>query len=295
MALLAGSLTFDSFWSWMQATGWHKLRSLALVLLTCVIILWAVRLVAQAVRKAVDDGNSDTTTDAERRAETLGSVLNNTARVLAIAFFLIMSLREFGVDIGPLVAGAGIAGVALGFGAQSLVRDVISGFFLLMENQFGVGDIVSIDDKHTGTVERMTLRITLIRDAEGRAHFLPNGSFTRVVVLSKEFAKALVDVEISSDGDVDRAMDVLREVGQELFQAWPDKVLEPTAVMGIDSMNATSCTVRTFTKTGPGAQWEVARELRRRILLRFRSEGILMPLPTRVVVNKGESGPLGIA
>ncbi len=289
MGFLASMVKFESLLQWMQHTGWVKLRSLTLVLLTCLIILWSVKLVARAVRKAVDDGNEDTTSDAERRADTLGAVLNNTARVLAIAFFLIMSLREFGVDIGPLVAGAGIAGVALGFGAQSLVKDVISGFFLLMENQFGVGDIVSVDDKHTGTVERMTLRITQLRDSEGKAHYLPNGSFTRVVVLSKEFSKALVDVEISADGDVDRAMEVLREVGQQLFEDCPDKVMEPTAVMGIESFNATSCIVRTFTKTGPGNQWEVAREYRRRILLRFRKEGIVMPLPTRVVVSRGET------
>lgn len=284
----------DGLWSWMAQTGWGKLQRLALVLITCLVLLSAVRLVSRAVRKAVDDGNDDVTTDAERRAETLGSVLNNAARILVAAFFIIMTLKEFGVDIGPLVAGAGIAGVALGFGAQSLVKDVISGFFLLMENQFGVGDIVSVDDKHTGTVERMTLRITQLRDSEGKAHYLPNGSFQRVVVLSKEFSKAVVDVEVGAESDIDRAMAILAEVGQDLAKAWPDKVTEATTVLGIESFSATGCVVRTSTRTAPGSQWEVARELRRRILHRFRLERIVLPLPTRVVVNRPEAGPAGL-
>ncbi len=286
------SVKFDSFLVWMDRTGWGKLRSLLLVLVTCAVILWAVKLVGRAVRKAVDDGNEDVTTEAERRAETLSSVLNNAAWVVVVAFFLVMTLKEFGVDIGPLVAGAGIAGLALGFGAQSLVKDVISGFFLLMENQFGVGDIVSIDDKHTGTVERMTLRITQVRDAEGRAHFLPNGSFTKVVVLSKEYAKALVDVEVSLETDADRVMELLRDVGRELQEALPQTVLEPTEVKGIESMDANGLKIRTFTKTAPGAQWDVGRELRRRILLRFRQEGVVMPLPQRVVWNRTEARKL---
>ena len=140
---------------WFEAPGWSRVAHLLLVAGASLAILGAVHLVSRAVRRAVDDGNDSVTSDAERRAETLGSVLTNAARVLVIGFFLLMTLQEFGVNIGPLVAGAGVAGVALGFGAQSLVKDVISGFFLLMENQFGVGDIISVDDKHIGTVERI--------------------------------------------------------------------------------------------------------------------------------------------
>lgn len=286
MAILMGFTTLETFFLWMQKTGWHKLRSLGLVLLTCLIILWAVKLVGRAVRKAVDDGNDDVTTDAERRAETLGSVLNNAARILVAAFFIVMTLKEFGVDIGPLVAGAGIAGVALGFGAQSLVKDVISGFFLLMENQFGVGDIVNVDDKHTGTVERMTLRVTQLRDSEGRAHYIPNGSIVRVVVLSKEFARALVDVEVSYQTDVDHATTVLQGLGETLFAEWPDRVLEPTQVMGVESLGQSGFTLRTLTKVAPGKQWEVARELRKRILSAFRSHSIEIPFPQRVVWSR---------
>ncbi|HWQ09464.1 MAG TPA: mechanosensitive ion channel family protein [Holophaga sp.] len=276
----------DALANWFQQVGWTKLEKLVMVLLTCFIILWAVNLVARAVRKAVDDGNEGVTTDAERRAETLGSVLKNAARVLVAVFFVLVTLQEFGVNIQPLLAGSAVAGVALGFGAQTLVKDIIAGFFLLLENQFGVGDIISVDSQHSGTVERMTLRITQIRDLEGKAHYLPNGSINQVVVMSKDFARALVDVEISLDQDIDRVADLLRLLGRDLMADLPNAVLEPTEVKGVEAMNAMGCTIRTLTKTAPGLQWEVARELRKRIVTRFRLEGITMPLPHRVVWTK---------
>ncbi|HJV38275.1 MAG TPA: mechanosensitive ion channel family protein [Geothrix sp.] len=281
---------FDHFMAWMDRVGWSRLEHLLMVGAACLAILWSVKLVSRAVRRAVDDGNEEVTSDAERRAETLGSVLNNTARVLAVVFFLLMSLQEFGVNIGPLVAGAGIAGVALGFGAQSLVKDVISGFFLLMENQFGVGDIISVDEKHTGTVERMTLRVTQIRDSEGKAHFIPNGSVVRVVVLSKEFARAKVEVGVGYDTDIDAAIALLTRIGKELAEAWPDRVLEPTQVLGVEDLGESAVTLRTLTKTAPAKQWEVARELRRRILMAFREAGIDIPYPQRVIHHRGVAG-----
>ncbi len=267
---------------------WEKVQKLGLVLITCLALLWGMSLVARAVRRAVGSGGGEVTSEAERRAKTLGSVLTNAARVLAVTFFLLMTLQEFGVNIGPLVAGAGVAGVALGFGAQSLVKDVISGFFLLMENQFGVGDIINVDDNHIGTVERMTLRITQLRDLEGRAHYVPNGSINRVVVLSKDFARALVDVEVDLATDPDRAFEVLKQVGSRLHQDRPDLVLETLEVKGIETLGPNGFIIRTLTKTAPGAQWDVARELRRRILLAFREVGIQIPYSQRVVHHRGD-------
>jgi len=268
---------------------WEKAQKLGLVFFTCLALLWGVSLEVRAVRRAVDDGNDSVTSDAERRAETLGAVLTNAARVLVVAFFLLMLLQEFGVNIGPLVAGAGVAGVALGFGAQSLVKDVISGFFLLMENQFGVGDIINVDDNHVGTVERMTLRITQLRDMEGRAHFVPNGSINRVIVLSKDFARALVDVEVDLATDPDRAFEVLRKAGKRLHEDRPYQVFETLEVKGIETLGPNGYIIRTLTKTAPGAQWDVARELRRRILLAFREAGIEIPYSQRVVHHRGEA------
>jgi moderate conductance mechanosensitive channel len=268
---------------------WERAQKLGLVLITCLALLWGVSLVVRAVRRAVDDGNDEVTSDAERRAETLGSVLNHAAWVLVVAFFLMMLLQEFGVNIGPLVAGAGVAGVALGFGAQSLVKDLINGFFFLLENQFGVGDIVDVENNHVGTVERMTLRLTQLRDAEGRAHFIPNGSIGRVVVLSKDFARALVDVEVDLATDPDQAFEVLNAVGRKLHEDRPYQVLETLEVKGIETLGPNGFVIRTLTKTAPGAQWDVARELRRRILLAFREAGIEIPYSQRVVHHRGQA------
>ena len=277
----------EGFTTWFERTGWHTLQRFIVVALTCIVFLWAMRLVAKAVNRSLQAALRPGNPDAVRRAKTLGSVLENFARVVVVSFFILELLQEVNVNVGPLVAGLGIAGAALGFGAQSLVKDVIGGFFLLVEDQFSVGDIVSLGEKHTGVVERLTLRVTVLRDMEGKAHYVPNGSFSEVVVLSKEFGKALVEVEVSLDEDVDRVMAVLLEVGRELAAAMP-AVLEPVEMVGVEAMTPVSCTVRTLTKTQPGQQWNVAREFRRRIIVRFKAEGFARPLPHRVVWNKGE-------
>ncbi|HET6329230.1 MAG TPA: mechanosensitive ion channel family protein [Holophagaceae bacterium] len=275
---------FERFLHWMDQHGWSVIEHLATVLVVCVLFLWAVKLVTRIIRRAVDDGGA--TIDAERRAETLGAVLMNAAWVLVVVFFLLMAMGELGVNIAPLLAGAGIAGLAIGFGGQALVKDVITGFFMLLENQYGVGDIISVDDKHTGKVEKMTLRITVLRDSEGGVHFIPNGTITRVVVLSKSYAKALVDIGVSYDGDVDQAMAELRAIGVELARDWPDRVMEPTEVQGLQALGDSAVTIRTLTKTAPGKQWEVARELRRRVFNSFKEKGIEIPFPQLVVHQK---------
>ena len=283
MLLFYGRL--EAFASWFDRMGWQKLQRMVVVVLTCAVILWAMRLVHRAVNRSLGAALRDGNPETMRRAKTVGSVLENFARVLVISFFILETLQEFNVSVGPLVAGFGIVGAALGFGAQSIVKDVIGGFFLLLENQFSVGDIISVDAQHTGTVERMTLRVTMLRDLEGRAHYIPNGTMSAVVVLSKEFAKAMVDVEVSQDEDVVRIMEVLRELGVELAGQM-ETVREPTEVLGIESMNPHSCIVRTLTRTAPGQQWAVARELRKRIIVRFRLEGFAWPVPQRVVWNR---------
>ncbi len=272
------------FAAWLDQTGWQKLQKLVVVVITCAIILWSLRMVSRAVARSIAAGLGHENPEAQRRAKTLGAVIGNFARVLVVTFFILETLQEFNVNVGPLVAGVGIVGAAIGFGAQNLVKDVIGGFFLLVENQFGVGDIIAVGDKHAGTVEKMTFRVTMLRDTEGRAHYIPNGTINEVVVMSKQFAKALVEVEVSHEEDLDRVLEVLKDVGAELAQSHPD-VLEPTEVLGVEAMTPTSCTVRTLTKTSPGQQWAVAREFRRRILIRFKQEGFDRPIPQRRVIN----------
>ena len=268
--------------TWFDTVGWEKLQKLVVVILTCAVILWAMRMLARAVNRSLGNVLKRGNPDAVRRAQTLGAVLENSGRVLVVAFFVLETLQEFKVSMGPLIAGVGLLGAALGFGCQSLVKDVIAGFFLLVEDQFSVGDIVSLGDKHAGVVERMSLRVTVLRDMEGKVHFVPNGSITEVVVMTKDYSKALVEVEVSLDEDLDRVMDVLRELGRHLALDLT-AVREPTEVVGIESMNPASCVIRTLTRTDPGQQWNVAREFRRRLLLRFKEENFARPMPQRVV------------
>jgi small conductance mechanosensitive channel len=280
----------EALGAWFDQTGWQKLQKLCLVMITCLIILWAMSLVGKAVNRSLGAALKEGNPDAVRRAKTLGSVLENFARVLVVSFFILETLQEFNVSVGPLIAGVGIMGAALGFGSQSIVKDVIGGFFLLVENQFGVGDIISIGDKHIGTVERMTLRVTMLRDVEGQAHYIPNGTISDLVVMSKVFAKALVEVEVSLDEDVVRVMAVLRELGVAMA-AELDTVLEPTEVPGIVSMTPHSCVIRTLTKCAPGQQWAVGREYRLRIAVRFQKEGFSRPMPQRLVWNRHWEAP----
>lgn len=275
----------DRLGEWLQREGWQKLEQLALILATCVFIYWAIKLAIKAVRRAVEHGEIAHGADAKRRADTLTSVMDNMARVLIAAFFLVTVLSEFGVNIGPLLTGAGIAGLAVGFGAQALVKDMISGFFILMENQFSVGDIISVGT-HSGTVERMTLRVTLVRDSEGKAHFIPNGAISDVVVMSKDFARALVEVDVAFGTDLEAAEALLAEIGKQLAEERPDDVLEPTDVKGVEKLSGSGITLRTLTKTAPGKQFEVARELRSRIAHRF-VEAKIDIYPSNTVILKG--------
>lgn len=282
------SSKIEAFAQWLDRIGWQKLEKLGLVLLTCILILVAMNLLAKAARRAASAGLASPSSDMERRAKTLGSVLNNTARILVAVFFILMVLTEFGVNIQPLLAGSAVAGVALGFGAQALVKDIIAGFFLLLENQFVVGDVINVDDKHMGTVERMTLRITQLRDLEGRVHYLPNGTITKVIVLTKDYAQAVVDVEIRVEEDFDHVTALLQKIGQELQEARPEWIQTPTEVKGIESFTAVGIVIRTVTRTNPGMQWDAARELRRRFMQGFRQAGIQMPLPQNVVWHRTE-------
>jgi small-conductance mechanosensitive channel len=178
-----------------------------------------------------------------------------------------------------------VLGLAVSFGAQSLVKDVISGLFMLFENQFGVGDVIRIEGV-SGAVEQMTLRVVVLRDTHGVVHIVPNGQITKVSNLTRGWARAVLDVAVAHTEDPDRAMVVLREVGEELYEdpEWKPLLVEPVQVPGIENLTDTAVTIRVMAKTLPLKQWDVARELRRRIKLRFDRDGIDIPHATQTMV-----------
>ena len=214
---------------------------------------------------------------------------------------MLMILRELRIDIMPLLTGAGIVGLAIGFGSQALVKDVISGFFIIVENQVRVGDVAVINGT-SGSVEGITLRTIVLRDIEGAVHVFPNGSINTLANRSKDFWYAVVDVSVAYKEDTDTVSRVLREVGDDLRQApsLRDVILEPLEVLGVDAFNDAGVVIKTRIKTLPLKQWDVGRELRRRIKQRFDAEGIEIPFPqvslsVRTVANAARAGDLDAA
>lgn len=215
-----------------------------------------------------------------KRARTVGSLVRNVLTAIVLSLAGLTILREFGVDIMPVVTGAGILGLAVGFGAQTLVRDVISGFFLIFENHLRVGDVAEIEGTG-GIVEAINLRTTVLRDLEGTVHVFPNGSFSRVSNRTKEFSYYVVDVGVAYKEDTDRVCEVLRAVAEDLQRdpAYSPSILAPLEVLGVDAFADSQVTIKVRIKTIPLKQWEVGRELRRRIKQAFDRHGIEIPFP----------------
>jgi small-conductance mechanosensitive channel len=273
------------------------LLDLAMPLATAVAVLagaWvANRLVRRAIRRMVDHMTDDGALGALRaptalartgeipslrrvqRAETVGALLKSVASFGIWTLAGLMALGTLGLDLGPLIAGAGIVGVAVGFGSQNLVRDFISGIFMLMEDQYGVGDVVDAGPA-TGTVEGVGLRTTRLRDVSGTLWHIPNGEIRRVGNRSQGWARALVDVEVAYTTDLDDATRTIERVAHELYvdERWASKILEQPEVWGVEELGPDGIRVRLVAKTRPLEQWTVARELRARLKVAFDQAGI---------------------
>lgn len=216
-------------------------------------------------------------TRAAARAKTLGDVLQSVAGFVIWGIAGVTVLGELGISLGPLLASAGIAGVALGFGAQSLVKDILSGFFMLVEDQYGVGDIIDVGEA-TGTVEAVSLRTTRIRDVNGTVWHVPNGIVERVGNMSQQWARALLDLNVDYDTDIDRAMEVIKDTAEALWSEdeWQDAILEAPEVWGVERLAPEAIQVRLVVKTKPAEQFRVMRELRARLLRAFEASDIEM-------------------
>jgi small-conductance mechanosensitive channel len=212
---------------------------------------------------------------AVQRAETMGAVLRSIAKAAIGTVAVLTVLGEFGVNLGPLIAGAGIAGVALGFGAQSLVKDFLSGIFMLVEDQFGVGDIVDVGEA-SGLVEGVSLRTTRLRDVEGTVWHVPNGEIHRVGNKSQQWSRALLDVQVAFETDVDEATRVIKAAADEVWHSEEvgPSVLEEPEVWGVEGFGPTGIAIRLVVKTQPADQWKVLRELRSRIKVALDRAGI---------------------
>jgi small-conductance mechanosensitive channel len=226
----------------------------------------------------------------KQRSEAMGSVLKSIASFVIVIIALLMILSELGLDVAPVLASAGIAGIALGFGAQNLVKDFLAGIFMIFEDQFGVGDVIDIGDA-TGTVEAVGLRVTRLRDVDGMVWYARNGEVTRVGNQSQGWARVVLDVGISPREDINAVRDLLKRTADELRAdpAWTDFVVEEPEVWGVESVSAEAVVIRVVVKTKPMERPNVARELRARIKTAFDAAGIEMPFPQNSVWMRPEN------
>jgi len=249
-----------------------------LILLVAWVLMWASHRLIRTFRIYVS-GRSKTPDDAKRIA-TLGRVFRYVASVIISLVAGMLILSEFGIAIAPILGAAGVVGVAVGFGTQSLIKDYFTGFFLLLEDQVHQGDVVEAGGK-SGLVEEVTLRYIRLRDYEGSVHFVPNGLVTTLTNKSREYAQALIDVGVAYREDVDEALDVMRQVGRELraSEAFGPRIIDDIEIVGVENWADSAVTLRCRIKVLPLEQWNVRREYLRRLKRAFDAAGIEIPYP----------------
>jgi small conductance mechanosensitive channel len=257
---------------------------IALILATAWIASALLRHLIRMFRSRVTLRLADT--EASKRAETLGQVFRYTANVALLLIAGMLVLSEIGVSVAPILGAAGVVGIAIGFGAQSLVKDYFNGFFILIENQIRQGDVVEIAGK-SGLVEEVTLRFVRLRDYEGNVHFIPNSLISTVTNMSRSFAHAVIDVRLGYGDDIDRAFEIMRELAVQLRAdpAFGPRIMDDLEIAGVESLGESAVVLRARLKTTPLDQWSVRREFLRRLKQAFSEAGMEIPYP-RVAVNR---------
>jgi len=272
--------TFKSIATWLTTSGIKIIG----ILIGLIVLSQMSKRIMSWMEKFVPEKDSLQASEAKKRAQTLGNILRHALLIFLSFIAILMILGELGIQLGPLLATAGIGALAIGFGAQSLVKDVISGFFIILENQYRIGDVIEAAGV-SGLVESVSLRKTVLRDLEGRVHNIPNGEIKVVSNLSKEWSRSVLDVGISYREDVDQVIDLLSQIGRELETEEPYKsaILEPLQILGVERFGEFQVVIRMMVKTAPLKQWEIGRELRKRIKNRFDEKGIQIPFPHRIL------------
>jgi len=243
--------------------------------------------------KHMESGTDLDTNEIEKRLDTLLSIMRSIIKIIVWLMIGMLILRKIGIDIAPIIAGAGIAGLAVGFGAQELVRDFISGFFMLLENQIREGDVAIVNGTG-GLVERVGLRTIVLRDLSGVVHIFQNGKINTLSNMTKKWSGMVFDIGVAYKEDTDKVVKVIRQVAEKLG-ADPDftnKILEPIEIFGVDQFGDSAVIIKARFKTKPIEQWGVGREFRRRLKKAFDEQGIEIPFPHRTVYWGEEIKPL---
>lgn len=292
------TMNFSDFLSatkdWALTTG---IKIILVVIITLILIkvikVASNRLSSIFLKKRTDE-------ESEKRAKTLASVIQNFLIILAIVVAAITIIGQLGIEIAPLLATAGIAGVAIGFAGQSLIKDIINGFFLLLWDQVRVGDYVQLSDKR-GLVEMINLKMTIIRDFNGNVHYIPNGSIDVVTNMTKDYSRYLFEIGVAYREDVDEVIEVIKEVDDELRKDpdFRDDILEPIDIFGLDEFADSALIIKARTTTKPLKQWRIKREFNKRLKKKFDQMDIEIPFPHRTLYigqdKEGKAAPLGIS
>ena len=296
--------------NWTDYFVFRPLTILSLLLLGLVLRWVAFRLINKVVaeaaaedatpgfwartktRQRMVEANPVAVERRQQRAGAMGSLLKAVVTAGVAIVIGLMVISEIGYDVAPLIASAGIIGVALGFGAQTLVKDFISGIFMILEDQYGVGDVIDLGEA-TGTVEGVGLRVTRLRGVNGTVWYVRNGEVLRVGNMSQNWARSVLDIQVGYSENLERVREVLRVIAHDMWEdeSFKGDIIEEPEVWGVERLDPEAVIVRVVLKTKPLAQWEVAREMRERIKERFDALGIEIPLPQRVVWHRDEPRP----
>ncbi len=280
--------------TWLKDAG----LSILFIIVGTFILIRMINYLSDRIFASVRDKKKD---DVEfgKRSDTLNSIFRNVWTILICSIAVIIILGELGIDIGPILAAAGILGLAVGFGAQSLVKDIIRGFFILIEDQYRVGDVVQIEDK-AGVVEKMTLKLTILRDLAGNVHHIPNGEINVVTNMTKGYSRYLFEIGVAYRENVDEVMKIMKKVDEELRAdpEYTNDIIEPLEVFGLDQFADSALIIKARITTKPIKQWRIGREYNRRLKKAFDENNIEIPFPHLTLYagkdKKDQSPPLNI-
>jgi len=262
----------------------HGIKIVIIGIAAWLLIVILSKIIRKSVRVAVVPDKNMPPEAEKKREDTLIHIFNGALKIVIIVLALMMILQEIGLEIGPLLAGAGILGLAFGFGGQYLIRDIITGLFIILENQYRIGDVVNIDGT-SGSVEDITLRLTTLRDLDGTMHHIPHGDIKRASNLSKKFARINLNMSVAYNTDLEHVIKVINKTGNELAEdpLYKESILKPPQFLRVNDFADSAIILKILGDTKPLKQWEITGELRKRLKVAFDKEGIEIPFPQRVI------------
>lgn len=270
-----------------QSLSEHLIPAIIIILAGVLVWQFSLNIISNLIRKTIRPDRFKSHREEKLREDTLISICNAGLKVSVVILTALLLMAELGVDTAPLLASAGVVGVALGFGAQSAVKDYFSGMFIILENQYRVGDVVKINntDGISGVVERITIRQTVLRDLDGMVHHIPNGEIRVATNMTMEYSSINLDVGVGYDTDIDKLEKIVNEVGIELQKdkTWREKIIEAPHFERVDNFGDSAISIKILGTTQPMEQWKVTGELRRRLKKAFDKNGIEIPFPQRTI------------